>query len=81
MFVRKFQEKSLNPMKKWYDSPITTDAGFIIENGKTVTHGSFIEEIAENIDHILENYGYSITNRDDFFNELIHIIYSVSDNS
>ena len=81
MFVRKFQEKSIQPLKKWYNSPIKADNDFIVENGKKKTHGDFIETLAGDLSQILEKYSYFIENKEAFFNELIQIIYKVSDNS
>ena len=82
MFVRKFQAKTLNPVQKWYNSPITTDDGFIIDNdGWKKTHGKFIETVANDISEVLEKNFYYITDNDAFFDELINIIYNVSDNS
>jgi hypothetical protein len=80
-FVRNFQEKTLNPLKKWYYSPLITDNGSIYENGRTLTHGDFIETVANDIDEILEKHFYIFQDKEDFLTELTEIIYSFSDNS
>ena len=78
-YVRQYPRFSF---KDWFFSPIECDKGFLInKENKFVTHGRFIESFAEEIEDILSTYNFYIENKEKFLDELIDIIYSVSDNS
>ena len=78
-YVRQYPRFSF---KDWFFSPIECDKGFVVDKqNKFKTHGTFIESFADEIEEILSTYNFHIKHKEEFLNELIQIIYSVSDNS
>ena len=67
-------------LKKWFHSPIQTyESSTTDKKGKT--HGLFVSQLYNDIQQIISTYGYRISDKNAFKNELVRYIYKISDDN